>query len=95
VVAEAARLRVVVVGGGVIGLWCARDLLRAGGDVTVLDRPDAGVSTPASAGWVVPALSAPLSGPGAVRHSVQSLLRREAAFSIRPRLSPTLVSWLW
>jgi len=95
VVAEAARLRVVVAGGGVIGLWCARDLLRAGADVTVLDRPDAGVSTPASAGWVVPALSAPLSGPGVVRHSVQSLLRREAAFSIRPRLSPTLVSWLW
>jgi D-amino-acid dehydrogenase len=94
-VAETGGLRVVIVGGGVIGLWCARDLLRAGADVTVLDRPSTGVSTPASAGWVVPALSAPLSGPGVVRHSVQSLLRRQAAFSIRPRLSPTLVSWLW
>lgn len=94
--ADASGTRVVIVGGGVIGLWCARDLLRAGARVTVLDRSgDAGVSSPASAGWVVPALSAPLSGPGVIKHSVASMLRGEAAFSVRPRLSPSMLRWLW
>lgn len=87
-------MHVVVIGGGVIGLWCARDLLRAGVQVTVLEEDmQPATSSPASAGWVVPALSAPLSGPGTVGHAVRALLRGEAAFSFgRPSL--TLARWL-
>lgn len=87
-------MQVVVIGGGVIGLWSARTLLKAGVSVTVLDRPtDPSVATPASAGWVVPALSHPLSGPGVVRHTVGQVLRREAAFSVAP--SALVGRWLW
>lgn len=87
-------MQVVVIGGGVIGLWSARSLLRAGVSVTVLDRPtDTSVATPASAGWVVPALSHPLSGPGVVRHTIGQMLRRQASFSLTPTAS--MARWLF
>jgi D-amino-acid dehydrogenase len=87
----------VVVGGGVVGLWCARELLAAGAKVTVLANTpgEAAVSTPASAGWVVPVLSSPLSSPGIVVRSLHQLARREAAFSVVPAASPGLARWLW
>lgn len=87
-------MQVVVIGGGVVGLWSARSLLQAGLSVTVLDRPaETSVATPASAGWVVPGLSHPLSGPGVLRHTAGQVLRREAAFSVVPSASVGL--WLW
>ena len=87
-------MRVVVAGTGVVGLWCARSLAASGAEVTVIG-PDAtpAASTPASAGWVVPMLSAPLAGPGLVRHSAGQLLRGEAAFSFTG-MSPGLARWL-
>ena len=88
-------MRVVVVGAGVIGLWCARELAAAGADVVVVGPSAQSASaTPASAGWVVPLLSAPLSGPGFVRHAAGQVLRREAAFSFRG-MSPELARWMW
>ncbi|MFI7067938.1 NAD(P)/FAD-dependent oxidoreductase [Kribbella sp. NPDC050124] len=88
-------MRIIVVGGGVIGLWSAVELARAGADVTVLDAgPQPGFASPAAAGWVVPALSAPLSGPGVLLHSARQTLRREAPFSVAPRLTSTLLRWL-
>lgn len=91
-------MKAVVVGGGVIGLWCARDLLAAGIEVTVLDNgpQQPAVSTPASAGWVVPVMSSPLSSPGIVARSLRGLAARQpAAFSVRPAPSPELARWLW
>ena len=87
-------MRVVVAGSGVVGLWCARSLAASGVEVTVVG-PDASpaASTPASAGWVVPVLAAPLAAPGLIRHSVAQLLRGEAAFSFTG-MSPGLARWL-
>ncbi|MFF0269184.1 NAD(P)/FAD-dependent oxidoreductase [Kribbella sp. NPDC004536] len=88
-------MRVIVIGGGVIGLWSAVGLAEAGADVTVLDAgPQAGFASPAAAGWVVPALSAPLSGPGVLLHSARQALHREAPFSVAPRLTSTLLRWI-
>jgi D-amino-acid dehydrogenase len=88
-------VRVVIAGAGVIGLWCARELAAIGVDVTVVGpRDQAAVSTPASAGWVVPALSHPLSSPGLLADTARQVLRREAAFSLQG-MSPELARWLW
>ncbi|TCO33599.1 D-amino-acid dehydrogenase [Kribbella steppae] len=88
-------MRIIVIGGGVIGLWSAVELARAGAEVTVLDAgPQAGFASPAAAGWVVPALSAPLSGPGVLMHSARQALHREAPFSVAPRLTSALLRWL-
>lgn len=87
--------RTVVVGGGLIGLWCAYELRRRGVEVVVLDRgaPAASCSW-ANAGWVVPAFSSPLPAPGLPAQSLRWLLRRESPFRINPRALPQLVPWL-
>jgi D-amino-acid dehydrogenase len=85
-------VRVVVVGAGVVGLCTALALRREGADVTVLDRASAdhGASA-ANAGWVVPVLSAPLSGPGALTEAAMATLRGEGSVGVRPAAG--LLGW--
>jgi D-amino-acid dehydrogenase len=85
-------VRVVVVGAGVVGLCTALALRREGADVIVLDRAsgDHGASA-GNAGWVVPVLSAPLSGPGALREAVRATLRGEGSVGMRPAAG--LLGW--
>lgn len=85
-------MKVVVVGAGVVGLCTALTLRREGAEVTVLDRAsvDRGASA-ANAGWVVPVLSAPLSGPGALMGAAQATLRGEGSVRVRPAAG--LLGW--
>jgi D-amino-acid dehydrogenase len=87
--------RVVVIGGGVIGLCAAWEMTRAGASVIVVDRAQMGGATSlANTGWVVPALSAPIAAPGSVRQGLQLIARRDNPFYIKPRLSQDLARWL-
>lgn len=85
-------MKVVVVGAGVVGLCTGLALRREGAEVTVLDRAstDHGASA-ANAGWVVPVLSAPLSGPGALTEAARATLRGEGSVGIRPAAG--LIGW--
>ncbi|HYU31163.1 MAG TPA: glycine oxidase ThiO [Thermoanaerobaculia bacterium] len=57
-------LDVLVVGGGIIGLACARELARAGKRVEVLERLPAGASASvAAAGMLAPLAEVPQPGP--------------------------------
>lgn len=86
--------RVVVIGGGVIGATCAYYLRKAGRDVTILDRGAIGRGcSHANCGLVSPSHALPLTVPGAAWKAFKSLFRRNAPFSVRPRLDPAL--WLW
>lgn len=81
-------MRVVVVGAGVVGMCAALALAREGAEVTVLDRtpahlPDDGASA-GNAGWVVPVLSAPLSGPGVLSGAARATLHGEGSVAVRP-----------
>jgi glycine oxidase len=62
--------RVVVVGGGVIGLSCAWQLARAGHEVTVVD-PDPGRQ---GAGWVAAGMLAPVTEVEFGEHALTELL---------------------
>jgi D-amino-acid dehydrogenase len=88
--------RTIVIGAGVIGLACARELRKRGDDVLVVDRgrPGAACSS-GNAGWVVPAMSAPIPAPGLVGTSLRWMLRRDSPLYIRPRLDPRFAGWLW
>jgi D-amino-acid dehydrogenase len=89
-------VRVTVVGGGVIGLACAWELVRGGADVVVLERGRIGGGCSlGNAGWVCPSIAAPLPEPGMVREGVLQLVRRRDAFVLRPRLDSTFARWLW
>lgn len=89
--------KVVVVGGGVVGLSCAYFLARAGIEVTVLDeRPaEAPNCSTGNAGMVVPSHFIPLSAPGVMGQGLRWMLKPESPFAFRPSLSPTLWSWVW
>jgi D-amino-acid dehydrogenase len=89
-------MRVVVVGGGVVGLACAWELARGDAEVVVLDRGALGAgASRGNAGWICPTLSSPLPGPGMVREGLHQLLHRGEAFVLRPRLDLTFLRWLW
>jgi D-amino-acid dehydrogenase len=88
-------VRVVVLGGGLIGLSSAWALLREGHDVVVVDRGRTGDgASRGNAGWVCPSQVAPLAAPGMLRHSVGLLLKPTSPLYIAPRPDPQLVRFL-
>ena len=91
-----AMKRVVVIGAGVAGLCCARELQRRGVHPIVIDSgPPGGGCSAGNAGWITPSLSGPLPAPGTSWSALLGLLHRDSPLYIRPRAVPSLVSWLW
>jgi D-amino-acid dehydrogenase len=89
-------MKVVVVGGGVVGLCCARELARRGAEVTIVERDACGEgASSGNGGWVVPALSTPIPTPGEFRKALRWMLEPDSPFFIRPRPSLALLSWCW
>jgi len=92
---DSAPRDVLVVGGGVIGLACARELARRGATVTLLERDRVGEACSyGNAGWLTPSLAVPLPAPGLVWKATKWLLDPESPFYIQPRLDLGLASWL-
>lgn len=89
-------MHVIVVGGGVIGLCSAAAIREAGADVTLVERGECGQrASRGNAGWIVPALSGPLTAPGALWRALRRMSRRNSPVSVRPRLDPGFVRWAW
>ena len=85
---------VLVLGGGVIGLACALQLLRAGRSVTVLDQGTAGSgASHGNCGTITPS-HVPLHMPGTVGRALKWMLTRDAPFYVRPRWDPELLTWM-
>jgi D-amino-acid dehydrogenase len=83
----------VVVGGGVIGMSCARSLTRSGFDVTVVERGRVGRGCSyANCGLIVPSHSLPVPGPGVILEGLGYMTRRDSPFAVRPSLQ--LAPWL-
>jgi D-amino-acid dehydrogenase len=88
-------MKVIVLGGGVIGVAAAYQLALAGHEVVVLER-QAGPALEtsfANAGEVSPGYSAPWAGPGVPLKAVKWLLMRHRPLVIRPRLDAQLIGW--
>jgi D-amino-acid dehydrogenase len=88
---------IVVVGSGVVGLWCADALLQRGHRVTIVERggPDRDNCSLGNAGYVSPSHVIPLAAPGMVAKALGWMLDPESPFYVRPRLDPSLLSWGW
>ena len=70
---------VVVIGAGAIGLISAYHLAAEGADVTLVDARRTGRgAAEVNAGWIVPAESAPVPGPGMITKSLKWMLRRDS-----------------
>ncbi len=89
--------RVVIVGGGVIGLCSAYYALKRGFSVTVIEREAAGGDncSMGNAGMIVPSHFIPLAAPGMIAKGLRMMLNPQSPFFIRPRLDPALLRWAW
>lgn len=89
--------RVVIVGGGVVGLCTAFETARRGHDVTLLERAECsgGGCSYGNAGLIVPSHFIPLAAPGMVGLGLKWMWNPESPFWIKPRLDPALLSWCW
>ncbi|MGH3030402.1 MAG: NAD(P)/FAD-dependent oxidoreductase [Gaiellaceae bacterium] len=88
-------MKVLVVGGGVVGLCAAYFLRRVGLEVVVVDRGRCGHGTSlGNAGWIT-RFHGPLPAPGVVGEALRWTLRGNGPLRIRPRPDPALAGWLW
>jgi D-amino-acid dehydrogenase len=88
--------RTIIIGGGVIGLACAYELVRRGQRVTVVEMGTPGAAcSSGNTGWIVPSFSAPIPAPGVVGTSLRWMLSRDSPVYIKPRADIEFLSWLW
>ncbi|MDQ2820563.1 MAG: D-amino acid dehydrogenase [Pseudomonadota bacterium] len=90
-------MRVMILGGGVIGVTSAYYLALAGHDVTVLDRqPGPGLETSfANAGQISPGYASPWAAPGVPLKALRWMVQRHAPLSIAPDGTLFQLQWLW
>ncbi len=86
--------RVVVVGGGVLGLSTAYELLRRGAAVEVLERERVGAGASWGNAGTVSAGHPPLNRPGRIREALPQLLDPTSPLYVAPRWDPELWRWL-
>ena len=88
-------MKVVVLGGGVIGVSTAWALLRQGADVTLVERqPHVAQETSfANAGQVSPGYSTPWAAPGIPFKALKWLFQTHAPLAFRP--DGSLFQWRW
>lgn len=86
--------KVIVAGGGVIGLCAAYYLHKGGHEVVVIERGDIQTGTSfGNAGYVSPSHFIPLASPGIVAKGLQWMLSSSSPFYIKPRLDMDLIKW--
>src|SRR5689334_1344238 len=88
-------MRVLVMGGGVIGVTTAYYLAREGHDVEVVERHPrlAHEASGGNAGLIVPGHCFSWASPEAPRMLISSLTGRQTAIRVKPRLDPQLIGW--
>jgi D-amino-acid dehydrogenase len=88
-------MKVLVLGGGVIGVASAYYLARAGHEVEVVDRQSGPAleTSFANAGEVSPGYSAPWAGPGVPIKAIKWMLMQHSPLVIWPMLDPAM--WRW
>jgi D-amino-acid dehydrogenase len=89
--------RVVIIGGGVVGLCVAYYCSRKGHRVTVIEQgaADRDGCSFANAGMIVPSHIVPLASPGTVPLGLRWMWNRESPFYVKPRLRADLFDWGW
>jgi D-amino-acid dehydrogenase len=89
-------MKVLVMGAGVIGVTTAYYLVKAGAEVSVVDRqPGAGLETSfANAGEISPGYASPWAGPGVPLKAVQWMLDRHGPLVVNPQFDPMMWRWM-
>lgn len=87
-------MKVVIIGGGVIGLSSAYYLQQSGHEVTVIDKTDISDNCSyGNAGYVCPSHFIPLATPGIVVQGLKWMWNSKSPFYVQPRLDWGLMDW--
>ena len=89
-------MKVIILGGGVIGVTSAYYLAKAGHEVEVIERqPGVALETSfANAGEISPGYASPWAGPGIPQKAIKWLMMRHPPLIVRPTLDPYMVRWV-
>lgn len=86
--------KVIVLGGGIIGLCSAYYLNNAGHDVMIIEKGDISQGTSfGNAGYICPSHFIPLASPGIIAKGLKWMLSSTSPFYIKPRLNMDLIRW--
>jgi D-amino-acid dehydrogenase len=90
------KMKVTIIGGGVIGLCSAYYLQKEGYEITVIERGDItdGCSF-GNMGYMSPSHFVPLASPGIIAEGFKHMLSSSSPFYIKPRLNWHLMQWGW
>lgn len=88
--------KIVIVGGGIVGLSCAYFLHKEGHQVTVLDKSEMekGASY-VNAGYITPSHIIPLAAPGMISMGLKYMFNPSSPFYMKPRLDMDFIRWAW
>jgi len=88
--------KVIIIGGGIIGLCSAYYLQKEGHQVTIFDQSnlDSGASY-VNAGYLSPSHIVPLSAPGVMRKGLKWMFNKSSPLYIKPRLDLDFLKWTW
>jgi D-amino-acid dehydrogenase len=91
-----AKMKIVVLGAGVIGVTSAWYLAKAGHEVTVIDRqPAPALETSfANAGEISPGYASPWAAPGVPMKALKWMFQEHAPLIIQPKMDWTKLSWM-
>ncbi|WP_241569837.1 D-amino acid dehydrogenase [Rosenbergiella collisarenosi] len=90
-------MRVLIIGGGVVGVTSAWYLAAAGHEVTVLEKC-AGVAMETSsgnAGQISPGYAAPWAAPGIPLKAIKWMFQKHAPLAVRPDGTRFQLAWMW
>jgi D-amino-acid dehydrogenase len=89
-------MKTIVLGAGIVGVTSAYQLVRAGHEVTVIDRqPGPALETSfANAGEVSFGYCSPWAAPGIPAKAIKWLFMKHAPLILRPRVDVAMLSWL-
>ncbi len=86
--------KVIVIGGGIVGLSTAYFLQQEGHEVVVFDKSsmNSGASY-VNAGYLTPSHIVPLAAPGMITKGLKWMFNSSSPFYIKPRLDRDLMDW--
>ena len=86
--------KVIVIGGGIVGLSTAYYLKEEGHDVVVLDKGNLiGGASNVNAGYLTPSHIVPMAAPGMISKGIKWMFNASSPFYVKPRLNKDLIEW--
>jgi D-amino-acid dehydrogenase len=86
--------KVLIIGGGIMGLSSAYYLQKKGYEVTILDKGDITDNCSfGNAGMIVPSHFVPLAAPGMIAQGIRWMFNSRSPFYVRPSLNSNLIGW--